>query len=507
MPQVAETTPEFFDDILGPLTPPAPAPIVGNGSSHAAIDRCRRYVEKMPPAIEGEKGSDKMLAVCCEIARFGLDDSAARVVADEFNQRCQPQWSEREIVHKLADARRKVEAQGEFGSRVQFQYERPHHAASRAAGQVTLQNDEKPVSYQWITARELAVATYTLEYDIEDLHVVGQPQITAAEKKALKTNTAIDASISQASGLPFLGKFPINRKTRVAVMSGESGLATIQETALRICKSKGIELGDLEDEWTLSADVPQLDDPRHHVALRKALAEMGIETLYIDPTYLCIPGDDAGNLIKQGRLLRIVGSICQELGVSLTMLHHCKKTVDDPFRPAELADISWSGFAEWARQWWLLSRRVRYDADRPGHHELWFNVGGSAGHSSLWALNIDEGSPSDPGGRQWQVEVLSAKDARQEAADQKEQSKKDARQIKHAAKVDAAEAAIRDALRSVPGNQDTERNIKLRAGMDGDAFKEARARMLRSGKLQEVEIQRDNKRKYPGFRYVFDDSK
>jgi hypothetical protein len=365
-------------------------------------------------------------------------------------------------------------------------------------------DSDPPIDYQWITATELASATYSIEYHIEDMQVIGQPKITAAEKKALKTTIEIDGCISLASGLPFLGKFNVVQPCRVAIMSGESGLATLQEIAKRICKAKGIELEDLRDEFILSPDVPQLDDARHHVALQEAIAAKGIKSLYIDPTYLCIPGDDAGNLIKQGRLLRIVGNICQEAGVSLTMLHHCKKTTDDPFRPAELADISWSGFAEWARQWWLLSRRVRYDADRPGHHELWFNVGGSAGHSSLWALNIEEGSPKDIGGRRWEVEVMSAAEARQEASERQQTAKAGDRQAKFNARVEVAKKAIADALRSVDGNQDTDRNIKLRAGMDGEAYNEARAILLRSGKLKVVEIERGNNRKYAGFKYDFD---
>src|SRR5690606_34992919 len=46
-----------------------------------------------------------------------------------------------------------------------------------------------------------------------------------------------------------------------------------------------------------------------------------------------------------------------------------------------------------------------------GHHELWMSVGGSAGHSGLWGLNIDEGTRQDAGGRRWDVEVLSAREA------------------------------------------------------------------------------------------------
>ena len=86
------------------------------------------------------------------------------------------------------------------------------------------------------------------------------------------------------------------------------------------------------------------------------------------------------------------------------------------FEPAELEDIAWAGFPEWARQWLLLSRRRKYDPEQGGHHELWLNVGGSAGHSGLWGVNIEEGMRQDEGGRRWNVDVLKASQARAQAA-------------------------------------------------------------------------------------------
>ncbi len=69
----------------------------------------------------------------------------------------------------------------------------------------------------------------------------------------------------------------------------------------------------------------------------------------------------------------------------------------------ELADIAWSGFAEFARQWLLLSRREPY-IDGTGEHRLYLRSGGSAGHSALIHLDASEGIQPN---RHWQIDAKS----------------------------------------------------------------------------------------------------
>ena len=118
-------------------------------------------------------------------------------------------------------------------------------------------------------------------------------------------------------------------------------------------------------------------------------------------------------------------------------------------------------------------------------------------------MNIDEGTPKDPGGRKWEVEVVSASDAREQAAEQQEQAKQAAREQKASAKIEAAKAAIADALRGVDGHADTKRNIGERTGLRGSALDQAVGYLIRVGKLVPCEIERGNGQKYEGYRYEF----
>src|ERR1700677_1745480 len=68
------------------------------------LDQARAYLAKMEPAIAGQAGHGATYKVACKLVSFGLTPSDAWTLLLEYNQRCLPPWSERELQHKLADA-------------------------------------------------------------------------------------------------------------------------------------------------------------------------------------------------------------------------------------------------------------------------------------------------------------------------------------------------------------------------------------------------------------------
>jgi hypothetical protein len=71
------------------------------------IERAKRYVASLPPAIAGQHGDVHTFRVCCRLVRgFVLDDEQALQVLAEWNARCQPPWSEAELLDKLRRAAR-----------------------------------------------------------------------------------------------------------------------------------------------------------------------------------------------------------------------------------------------------------------------------------------------------------------------------------------------------------------------------------------------------------------
>lgn len=72
-------------------------------------ERARRYVAKMPEAIGtgGHGGHNATFAVACVLVRgFGLSVDQALPLIREYNQRCVPPWTDRELLYKLNSADR-----------------------------------------------------------------------------------------------------------------------------------------------------------------------------------------------------------------------------------------------------------------------------------------------------------------------------------------------------------------------------------------------------------------
>lgn len=86
----AEVLPDFKADFHAPTS---------------VIDRATKYLATMPPAISGQGGHNKCFhAACVLVLGFGLSQEEAFQAIQEWNARCEPPWSEKEIRHKLSQA-------------------------------------------------------------------------------------------------------------------------------------------------------------------------------------------------------------------------------------------------------------------------------------------------------------------------------------------------------------------------------------------------------------------
>jgi hypothetical protein len=70
-------------------------------------ERIERYIDACPPAISGSGGHDATFRIACILVQgFDLSPDDAFTFLVRYNERCEPPWTEHELVHKLADADR-----------------------------------------------------------------------------------------------------------------------------------------------------------------------------------------------------------------------------------------------------------------------------------------------------------------------------------------------------------------------------------------------------------------
>jgi hypothetical protein len=97
--------------------PPTPTETTTNPFTiHAEArvgDRVRTYLDRTPPAVSGENGHATTYGVLCRLFEAfpelrERDEDELLTLLETWNERCLPAWSERELIHKIRDARKRV---------------------------------------------------------------------------------------------------------------------------------------------------------------------------------------------------------------------------------------------------------------------------------------------------------------------------------------------------------------------------------------------------------------
>jgi len=356
-------------------------------------------------------------------------------------------------------------------------------------------SESRGIEYNILTAAELDKSEFSLEFLVKDVLVARHNCGIVGGSKTLKTSIAVDLGISLATAGYFLGRFEVTRKCRTCLMSGESGLPVLQDTARRIAAEANWMLRKI-DGLLFCDMLPRLEDLGHIVALERLIQRQRIEVLIIDPMYLAIDVDGKeSSMFAMGRVLRNIGQLCQEHGVTLVMCHHAKQTATREPKKPDFRDAAFSGFEQFFAQWVCVSRRSEYLAGS-GHHELWLRCEGRMGHSGQWALDVDEGLFDGPGTRIWKTQVTSENNAEHDAA-----AKLEAQQGEHEKRKLAAEREKMMKAYQRFSSGETMKQIAALAGISHQRFAAVNATLLDDGLVELCEVQKSCRNTpYDGFK-------
>lgn len=349
-----------------------------------------------------------------------------------------------------------------------------------------------------VSMSELMTTKYATEYLIHNVLVKGGFAVMVAPLKGMKTSVALLLSICLCVGCRLFGLFEVPQTRRVGYMSGEADPATLQDTIRRICASMRIDPARIENFFP-TFSVPRLDIEADIAAVERFITDHRLEVLFCDCFYLTLGAfaDKASNLFAMGGLLRRLLEIQIRTGCTFCVLHHMPKhtACGEP----SLDQAAFAGIAECARQWILMNRMEVFDPSEPEmRHRLWFVSGGSAGHCTSVALDINEGRHDDPGGRSWSLSATWGHQARQEMVET-EQDRRDAViEQRVSAQMERDRQKVLNAIRKYPDGE-TKRTIKAEAVLPQKRFDDALAAVLESGEAEPCEIIK-NKRHETGYR-------
>jgi RecA-family ATPase len=209
-----------------------------------------------------------------------------------------------------------------------------------------------------------------------------------------------------------------------------------------------------------SFELPRIGTPSGLRQMAIDIAEKDLKVVFVDPLYLSLLGGtteiNAGNMYQMGPLLQEANQVCDELGCTLVLLHHTRKTTGK--QPLQLQDLAYTGIQQFARQWILINRQEPFDA-ATGQSKLWVSAGGASGHSGCYSVDINEGILQ--GGnllsRKWEVCVQSRTDHLAQHRTQKQEVE--------AEQLDRDWKKIQKFLNQHPEEGETRRQIELHADL------------------------------------------
>ena len=278
-----------------------------------------------------------------------------------------------------------------------------------------------------VSLEALTSGSYSHNWLIKNVLVEGSPMIVGGPKKALKTSILLDLAVSVGIGesAMFLNhhRFRVEKHVAVGMYSGESNAPTVATTVRNILASKNRKPG--EATVYLQFATPKLSADGDIAAVTAFIKRRNLKVIIFDPAYTSLLKGNAkasaSNVFDMGEVLSKITEACLAAGATPVFAHHTVKHAGmkpgrngaqyKSYEPAELGDLAFAGFAEFARQWLLIARRAEYEPGT-GKHQLWLTTGGSAGLNGCYALDIDEGvMAEDFSGKKWDVTVQTQGEA------------------------------------------------------------------------------------------------
>jgi KaiC/GvpD/RAD55 family RecA-like ATPase len=227
-------------------------------------ERAAKYLSKLDPSIAGQSGHNRCFqAACVLVMGFGMTESEAlTLLKQEFNPRCDPPWSEKELIHKVKCAVAQPGSRGYLRDANPLEWSKIR-MPSTYREPVAVAKEESDIAGLRITTMRDATAAYMsmlasgkealvdtgipeIDYAIGGGIAMGEMVVVAARPSHGKSAVALQMAHSMSlDGLP------------VAIVSEEMSALALGKRAIQFLTDTP------EEHWKTNSDTVNADIERH----------------------------------------------------------------------------------------------------------------------------------------------------------------------------------------------------------------------------------------------------
>ncbi|UUO05751.1 AAA family ATPase [Blastopirellula sp. J2-11] len=317
--------------------------------------------------------------------------------------------------------------------------------------------------FQEFTTEQFLDEPEPRQWLIPNMLAQNEPAVLVGPSKSMKTSLAVDLCAALASGGKFLGQIAAARAFRVGFLSSTSERQLLVDLARRWNDANGVS-SKQQPNWIWALTMSGLADAANLPHLRAWIAKHQLEVVMIDPRQWTAKRGGA-----QATQLRDLVQCCLDAGATPILCCGTQKTLGR--RGIDTSHLASVGCESFAQQWMLVNRRRPFEPGS-GQHHLWLTIGGNAGQSQRWGVDIDEGRLDDPTGRKWKVALHETESLRGEAVEQETRSQEQKLQAK-----------IRLAITRLEPEQATKSKIRDQSGISGTKFSPTWDQMIAAGEI------------------------
>ena len=162
---------------------------------------------------------------------------------------------------------------------------------------------------------------------VEQLWCARSVGVIGGAPKSAKTWLGLDMALSVATGTPCLGKYAVPEAGPVLVYLAEDALVVVRERIEGMARHRGLDFDKVEI-YVITAPVLRLDRDQDRARLWETTRRLRPRLLLLDPL-VRLHGIDENSAGDVSELLAYFRSLQRELGLSVLLVHHTRKTAGD----------------------------------------------------------------------------------------------------------------------------------------------------------------------------------